>query len=76
MIKKLNKRDSTTKIRALEEICTYLNTQADESEIKKLLPGWVYNQISKFKISNYKKKKIIINNNEFKYNLNIKIKVC
>lgn len=44
MLKKLNKRDSTTKIRALEEICNYLSTQANESEIKKLLPGWVYLQ--------------------------------
>ncbi|ORX79499.1 hypothetical protein BCR32DRAFT_269438 [Anaeromyces robustus] len=48
MLKKLNKRDSTTKIRALEEICTYLNSQTNDSEIKKILPGWskLYAKIS------------------------------
>ncbi|OUM67456.1 hypothetical protein PIROE2DRAFT_5091 [Piromyces sp. E2] len=40
MLKKLNKKDSTTKIRALEEICQYFNTKADDTEIKNLLPGW------------------------------------
>ncbi|ORX49998.1 hypothetical protein BCR36DRAFT_583608 [Piromyces finnis] len=48
MLKKLNKRDSTTKIRALEEICQYLNSQSNDTEIKSLLPGWpkLYSKIS------------------------------
>ncbi|KAJ3299483.1 hypothetical protein HK104_008755 [Borealophlyctis nickersoniae] len=46
IFKKLSKRDSVTRVKALEELCVYLST-AEVDEIQQMLPAWpkLYNRL-------------------------------